>query len=175
MSEFDLLRGLDVNELQACLERLCAVMFIKMHYFHRNSRPILEGIGDESRVRWLDEEELPDVNKMLPHVDVLITDYSSVYLDYLLLNRPVIFAPFDRDRYLATDREFYEAYDAVTPGPKCANWLEVIAELTKCLNGHDVYEDARRSLRGRYHAHMDTANCRRVVEAAKELLADNHC
>ena len=32
--------------------------------------------------------------------DILITDYSSIYIDYLLLDRPLIFLPYDKEQYL---------------------------------------------------------------------------
>ncbi|HHI03541.1 MAG TPA: glycerophosphotransferase, partial [candidate division Zixibacteria bacterium] len=40
-----------------------------------------------------------DPYPLLRYSDILISDYSSVYFDFLLIDRPIIFAPFDRKQY----------------------------------------------------------------------------
>ena len=47
---------------------------------------------------------------------MLITDYSSLWSDYLIYNRPLIFAQFDKEDYLQ-ERKFY-AYEKDLPGSK---------------------------------------------------------
>nr|WP_129408529.1 CDP-glycerol glycerophosphotransferase family protein [Marinitoga lauensis] len=43
-----------------------------------------------------------DLYELINGVDLLITDYSSIYFDYLLLNRPIIFTPVDLEEYRKT-------------------------------------------------------------------------
>lgn len=166
--EIDLLAGLDMGRLRTCLLSNRAVMVIKMHYYHRfDTNRISEEGGP---VYWITEEDLEDVNLLLPHVDVLITDYSSVFYDFLLLNRPIIFAPFDLYWYNKEDREFYEDYDAATPGPKCRDWRELIETMDEVLKCADDYAARRVELCKRVNRFADTDNCRRVTEFAKSLL-----
>ena len=40
-------------------------------------------------------------------------DYSSIYFDYLLVNRPIVF-PYDLESYLAEDSDMYFDYDGMT-------------------------------------------------------------
>ena len=47
-----------------------------------------------------------DIQELLMDTDILVTDYSSTYIDYLLLDRPVVFYNFDYQDYLA----YYDAY-----------------------------------------------------------------
>ena len=58
-----------------------------------------------------------DTYEVLNMCDVLITDYSSIYIDYLLTDKPMIFLPYDRQQYL-DGRGMNFDYDDVTPGPK---------------------------------------------------------
>ncbi|WP_455714576.1 CDP-glycerol glycerophosphotransferase family protein, partial [Anaerosporobacter sp.] len=53
---------------------------------------------------------------LLHLADALITDYSSIYFDYLLLDRPIIFFNYDMQEYLSNTRELYFDYDKFTPG-----------------------------------------------------------
>ena len=77
-------------------------------------------------------EQMPDI-AAYPHVhnvnhyasieelylaaDVLMTDYSSVFFDYALLEKPIVFYAYDLDKYQAILRGFYFDYQAFIPGP----------------------------------------------------------
>lgn len=60
--------------------------------------------------------------------DVLITDYSSIYFDFLLTGRGVIFFDYDLEDYLSNSREMYFDYEQFTPGDK-AQTTEELFEL----------------------------------------------
>ena len=49
--------------------------------------------------------------------DMLITDYSSIMIEFALLNKPIIFFAYDLDNYLANERGFYLDYRNDLPGP----------------------------------------------------------
>ena len=55
-------------------------------------------IASVDRIKLMDNKnELFDINKNLSQYSVLITDYSSIYFDFLLTKKPVILAPFDKE------------------------------------------------------------------------------
>lgn len=80
-----------------------------------------------------------DIYLLLKHSDLLITDYSSIYFDYLLLNKPVVFYPFDYDTYVTRDRLFQYPYDEFTPGKKCRTEVELYLEILKALKNAQTY------------------------------------
>ncbi|MCX8854935.1 CDP-glycerol glycerophosphotransferase family protein [Vibrio parahaemolyticus] len=59
-----------------------------------------------------------DISSVLDLCDVLVTDYSSVYFDFLYYNRPIIFYSYDLDFYCNEDRGLIFDYDEMTPGDK---------------------------------------------------------
>ncbi|HCF38358.1 MAG TPA: hypothetical protein DER56_04685, partial [Thermosipho africanus] len=59
-----------------------------------------------------------DVYTFLNLLDILMTDYSSIYFDFLLWNRPIIFFPYDLEYYRDEDRGLIFDYEDFTPGPK---------------------------------------------------------
>lgn len=163
----DLFCGLDMQKLKKSLISHNAAFFIKLHFVQRDQTTLSNSEINQYHMHLFSEEEAPDINYLLPHTDLLITDYSSVYFDYLLLNRPIIFTPFDIENYNTLDREFYEDYDQATPGPKCRNWEEVIKTLDDILNGNDMYRQSRIEKRDVYHAYTDANSCERIVRHIK--------
>jgi len=91
-----------------------------------------------SRIRRFGSEEAGDVTGMLGMFDLLITDYSSIYIDYLLTDKPLMFLPYDRERYL-DGRGMNFDYDEVTPGPK----PETMKEIKEFMNGEDSWKKER--------------------------------
>ena len=85
-----------------------------------------------------------DVYPLLPMVDLLITDYSSIFFDFLYLDKPIVFFPYDLEKYIRKDRNLKYDYNWVTPGPKCTNQADLHTLILKCL-AHD--EDKHRSKR----------------------------
>ncbi|MCI5828514.1 MAG: CDP-glycerol glycerophosphotransferase family protein, partial [Lachnospiraceae bacterium] len=61
-----------------------------------------------------DECRIP-TERLLPVTDVLISDYSSVIYDFLLLERPIVFYVPDLDYYVKNE-QFYIDYNEM-PGP----------------------------------------------------------
>ncbi len=54
-----------------------------------------------------------DTNELLSIVDVLITDYSSIAIDFLATNKPIIYYTYDLDQYRQT-RGFYFEISEIT-------------------------------------------------------------
>ncbi|MGQ4892601.1 MAG: CDP-glycerol glycerophosphotransferase family protein [Candidatus Njordarchaeia archaeon] len=63
-----------------------------------------------------------DIQELLPYVDVLITDYSSIMFDFLILGRPLILYLYDWETEWGKGAFFYNIF-------KCFPWPVVKKEL----------------------------------------------
>lgn len=106
-------KDFDQEQLEAFLEEKNMLLFIRTHVAEQGSAAPYLG----KRIRFLGNEQAKDVTGILNIFDCLITDYSSIYIDYLLTDKPMIFLPYDRQQYL-DGRGMNFDYDDVTPGPK---------------------------------------------------------
>ena len=106
-------KDFDQKQLEAFLEEKNMLLFIRTHVAEQGSATPYLG----KRIRFLGNEQAEDVTGILNIFDCLITDYSSIYIDYLLTDKPMIFLPYDRQQYL-DGRGMNFDYDDVTPGPK---------------------------------------------------------
>ncbi len=158
--------GFDADKLQKLLRKYNAVLWVKMHTSDQGLNS--QQVASESLI-FLSDEVLPDIYPLLVQTDVLITDYSSVYFDYLLLDRPIIFAPFDIDNYIRS-RGFYYNYALVTPGPKAKNWDEVVNYIEEAINDPQKYQLERRRIKEKFHAYADGESSKRVFNEIMKFL-----
>lgn len=141
--------NLDFEALNDLLERRDAYLVLKMH----PNEPLPVDTADFSRVVALPEQT--DIYPFLRSADALVTDYSSVALDYLLLDRPLVFYPFDLDRY-REKRGLYFEYEEATPGPVAHDFdallaaLDGVLEVASDVEGDtDEFANERRAVRER--------------------------
>lgn len=106
-------KDFDQKQLEAFLDEKNMLLFIRTHVAEQGSAAPYLG----KRIRFLGNEQAEDITGILNIFDCLITDYSSIYIDYLLTDKPMIFLPYDRQQYL-DGRGMNFDYDDVTPGPK---------------------------------------------------------
>ena len=159
---------IDLRELASATHRQGALLLVKLH-------PIMQG-----RVRMPDQQTgmvfvAPDSDAypLLRAVDVLVTDYSSIFFDYLLLDRPVVFLCHDLANYLADERPMYFDYSEMTPGPKVTTVEALALELAEIASGNDVWKDARERVRSLVFEHTQgRASDRLLDELFSDLAAD---
>lgn len=65
------------------------------------------------------------IQELMAVADVLVTDYSSIPMEFALLKRPMIFFPYDLETY-KKNNGLWEAYEASVPGPIVKNMDELI-------------------------------------------------
>ncbi|RDU21866.1 CDP-glycerol glycerophosphotransferase family protein [Anaerosacchariphilus polymeriproducens] len=106
---------------------------------------------------------------VLQYADLLITDYSSIYSDFLMLNRPSVLFPYDYETYLTDTREEYFSYDEYMPEPKAKN-MEELMEYIKRVCGQDTYQSEREKVRTWMFTYTDGKSSERIYEKIQELL-----
>lgn len=104
------------NFLDFCSKRKIIILG-KFHFAGKNDQ-----FGAISKhPSFINLQSKADPYVFLNDLDLLITDYSSIYFDFLLTNRPIVFFPYDLDYYKNEDRGLIFDYDDFTPGPKIYN------------------------------------------------------
>lgn len=113
------------------LKKVDGTMTLRLHphTWRSYGSKILKAI--ESFDRFIYDSE-KDVYGSLEQYSIMISDYSSIVYDFLLMNRPVIFFNYDFETFCEHDVNFWYPFDEYSPGLKAKNWKEVI----ECL---DVY------------------------------------
>jgi CDP-glycerol glycerophosphotransferase len=104
-----------------------------------------------------------DVQEVLVQTDILITDYSSIFIDFLLQKKPVIFYIYDLDNYLDRSRQMYCEYLDEVPGPFASDEQELIELILTSNTWFDeaVYKIRFETALNLYHEFQDGESCER--------------
>ena len=144
-------------------------------------RPHPHGVGDyaegfaiSDRIRLLGAAACVDVTPVLPAVDLLITDYSSIAFDFALTARPILFLAADVTAYSAS-RGLYVPYDTFSGGTETASWSELLALIARLDSEEEVRSAFVRhseSLALAHHAFHDGRNTDRVYSEITSRLKE---
>ena len=150
----------DFLKLNEYLNENKVLMLIKPHPVQKMS-PIIE---KQSNIIILDNENSQDLQiyKLLTEVDALISDYSSIVFDYMLLDRPIAWAIEDMNhfklRFLMEDPMEY------MPGEKLYNLKDVCGFVRNVVMRNDIYRKEREIICKRVNADRSLSGCKNVVE-----------
>ncbi|MCU1531362.1 MAG: hypothetical protein JWO49_933 [Arthrobacter sp.] len=92
--------------------------------------------GGDSRRRpgVLDVTGYPAVNDLFLASDMLVTDYSSIFFDYSLTNKPIYFLVPDLESYRDEIRGLYMSLPDVAPGPLCSSTAQLADSILDAEN-----------------------------------------
>jgi CDP-glycerol glycerophosphotransferase (TagB/SpsB family) len=154
----------DPEALNSFLESRNAVLLVKPH-------PMAEFEASEAWSNllivddaWLRERRL-SLYEFLGATDLLISDISSVVIDYLLLDRPVIHAFTDLGEYESSRGFTVEPIQDYFAGPVVTNCKELRDALDAVFSGNDPEAAKRRAMLELSHSHRDGGATRRLLEA----------
>lgn len=107
--------------------------------------------------------------EFLNGTDALLTDYSSVYFDYLLLDKPIIFTNRDEEDYIKNRGVILEPLDFWRPGPVVNTMEDLEKELLNISNNVDGYKEKRKELLPFVHKYTDGNATQRLFDFMREI------
>jgi CDP-glycerol glycerophosphotransferase len=142
--------------LAAILTRRNAVFGIRAHANRRTETPDSARLGAD---RILYVNDFPDVNVVLRLTDVLVTDYSSIYIDFLLTNKPILHFTYDLPVYMS-ERGFVYDFDQAVASPWFASFESLLTRLDEALSGVAIQNDQYHRAKQLFHTHGDRSALR---------------
>jgi CDP-glycerol glycerophosphotransferase len=149
-------------DLEAFNERFGkdTVLLLRMHVLVSSGLRI----PDELRGRVINASAYPEIQDLYLASDVLITDYSSVFFDFALLRRPILFFAYDLENYRDNLRGFYMDYEKELPGPIVTDEDQLWAALGSALDGELGQTGPSEEFISKFAPHDDGESAGRVVD-----------
>jgi CDP-glycerol glycerophosphotransferase len=162
----------EINELKKILKKHNAILGFRMHYFRNNKTLFnIEDYIDNEYFFNLGHEKFSDIASVIRESDIIISDYSSVFVEAMYLTKPVIGFVYDVKHYRENQNGLLYDFDLVFPGPIVQNFASLIIELdnelTYCKQiGSERYNTSKKF----FYKFIDDKNSERVVEKVRQLL-----
>lgn len=111
-----------------------------------------------------------DIQNLLVTADILITDYSSVFFDFMLSWKPIVFYSFDYEYYKSNCRDFYIDYFEDLPWPFASNSDELIALLSdlKWFNDNE-YRNKYSNFSQKFNTYSDGNASKRALKLIQNI------
>lgn len=164
-NEFPLIKEDNIEYLNEVLKSNKVLLIIKPHPFQEDISVLNREI---SNVLVLRNQQLNikkiELYELLGEVDVLLTDYSSVYYDFLLTQKPIGFVLDDIHEYRDKRGFVVENPLELMPGEKIYNEEEFVGFIKNTCNGIDNYKDERKRINDLANKYQDNKNCERILD-----------
>ncbi len=133
---------------------------------HPNDKIRKSGWIDQSdRIIIADHSRFEDVNLLIAASDVILTDYSSIFLEGLLRDIPPVFIPYDLDTY---ERGTPLPYDEMTPGPHVTTQAELLDAIGQAFIQPDKNAEDRERVREQFFSVVDDQSTERLIQFLEE-------
>lgn len=155
----------ELKRIDNLLEKENAILILKVHPAQDLSKIKAESMKN---IKILKNDELSQKDiklyNLIGEADALITDYSSVFYDYMILDRPIGFTIDDLNEYKGF---VFEEPLNYMPGNHIENYEQLESFLGEILEGKDRYKSKREELNLIFNKYSDDQNSRRIVEFLK--------
>ncbi len=157
----------ETDAIRERLDALDAILVLRPHPLGGGAYAHLV----DDRIQLLDSSAVRDITPLLGGVDLVITDYSSLAIDFSLLGRPIVWFAPDLERYVAT-RGLYEPLEVTSSGRVERSWGDVLDRVDAIEQDRSTLLSARsatRALAARFHTHPEGGAAERVLEEIRRL------
>jgi CDP-glycerol glycerophosphotransferase (TagB/SpsB family) len=148
--------ALDLELLNEVLKSMNSLFIIKLHPF------ILEfysRVEEKSYSNIFFHNAYGDIYPLLKYVDILVSDYSSIVYDFLLLNRPIIFYIYDIHEYVKNVSLLFD-FDEYSPGIKVYSQDELI----KAFLLEDNNQEKRELIRDKFFEEKEQFASKNILD-----------
>lgn len=133
-------------------------ILLKVHPF------LYQNIVEDGRFKKYLVPDILDPNEILSLADLLVTDYSSIFFDFLVTDKPIIFYTSDYEKY-KKERGLYMNVNTL-PGPTATNIESLINIINTSLYNDKQYKELYEYFKKMYVPHDDGNVTERLVNRA---------
>lgn len=122
------------------------------------------GKGSE---RIVDFSHYANLNTLLFISSGLITDYSSIVFEYVLLDKPMYFYAYDLEEFSDNGRGFYEEYEEYVPGVVVRSTKELVDKMLEYehnLERREYWKEKRKKFKEENYCYFDGNSTKRLVK-----------
>ncbi|WP_226497417.1 CDP-glycerol glycerophosphotransferase family protein [Ferribacterium limneticum] len=162
----------EINDLKKTLKANNAILGYRPHYFKNSSEYFnLDKYIDGEIIVDISQSIIPEFSAVARECDLLITDYSSVFIETLYLGKPAICFAYDLEHYKSSQDGLLYELSLVFPGPICSNFDDVLVHIRQTFQSSGFEQiNAINSIQKLFFKFRDVSNSKRVVRRIQKSL-----
>lgn len=139
-------------------------------YPHRNMQKYIEYFPESKKYITVVSSKDWDIQELLKKASLMVTDYSSVFFDFVYMKKPVVFYQFDYQNFRKRQyEEGYFSYQKNPFGDRVIKQEEVFGLIERYIKKDFSVSDSYLQAHKEYFRLYDTNNCRRVYKVVKDI------
>ncbi len=121
-----------------------------------------------SNILILKNEDLIEMNiqiyQFIPLTDAIVSDYSSVAIDYMVLNKPIVYTLDDYEDYAKSRGFVVDNVLDYMPGYHVYNTEDMKKAILEIADGKDVYKEQRNKILPIMHKYLNGGASKRILD-----------
>ena len=166
-SAFDQVCDKEWLQLQSYLEKNDVILGLRPHSYDNKKPPTIT--EKMTNIIWLSQEDFTESNLILQFVDILAVDFSSIWIDFLLLDRPILGFAKDFDNYCNSERGFAYDFEETFPDKFAYDFDEFFTNLVQVVESDDKKKEYKFA-KEKFHKHsLNTSFSDNLASSLKKL------
>ena len=160
----------EIEQIKSILIKHNAILGIRLHYFRNNDNLFnIEKYIDNQFLFDLGHNIATEIAPVVREADLIISDYSSVFIEAMYLSKPLISFAYDFEDYQNQQEGMIYDFNIVFPGPIVNNINDLCYQLDTQLNQINNPKTERYTIAQKlFFKYIDNNNSNRVVEMIKK-------
>lgn len=149
-----------IEKMKSLAEQYNFIVIEKSHYkSYERMRS-----NDANQLQFVYTLPTLEAQTLLAGADMLITDYSSCFFDFVVRNKPIIHYAYDYDYYKNMDRGLYYPIEEVSAGSVAYTVDALLKAIQDNFENTALAEDRRKYVRQKYVTYENRDNTKTVVD-----------
>lgn len=159
------------DQIETCMEEINGEFMIRLHpHTWRNyAARITTALQNYPCISYDTDK---DIYQTLGTYSIMISDYSSIAYDFVLLDRPIVFYCPDLEEFIEREDSLNYDYMEYSPGPKTKDWSETMLQVKEYVRNPKKDSAWRVKIRDEFYKMEvnDENNSERIVNEVKKRL-----
>lgn len=159
----------EISDLRSMLKKHGAILGFRMHYFRKGDVLFnMEKFIDGESIVDLGHSVVREIAPVIREASIIISDYSSVYIDALYVDKPVFSFAYDLDDYQEHQNGLLYDMELAFPGPVLKDFTKLLEALdTELAMPAQIQSERYRVTKKLFFNFNDDKNSERVVSRLK--------
>ena len=160
----------EIDKLKSYLSDNDYILGIRFHLYNSPDK-LFDKIIDGQLIVDVSAKVISNMSVLIREADIIITDYSSIYIDSMYLQKPLISFAYDYDHYMKKQHGMFYEFKIVFPGQICHTFDDLMHALVKYKNPLTTKEIEKYDKMSKlFFKYSDANNTQRVLNRVNELV-----